>query len=76
MDEFKFRLAILMKEHHYTNEKLSWELDLVPSTVSSYRRGKTLPDLETFFKICAILDTSADYLLGRTTKKSGRKKSL
>jgi len=30
-----------------------------------YKSGKALPSLETFEKICEILDVSADFLLGK-----------
>ena len=32
--------------------------------ISDYKRGKSVPSIETLYLICKYLDVSADYLLG------------
>ncbi|MBQ4269470.1 MAG: helix-turn-helix transcriptional regulator [Clostridia bacterium] len=39
-------------------------LGVNPSTVSKYMRTDKYPSLDTFAKLCEILDVSADEILG------------
>lgn len=32
--------------------------------ISDYKKGKSLPSIDTLYLICKYLDVSADYLLG------------
>ncbi|MDE6397814.1 MAG: helix-turn-helix domain-containing protein [Clostridiales bacterium] len=32
--------------------------------ISDYKSGKSMPSIDTLFRICKYLDVSADYLLG------------
>ncbi len=32
--------------------------------ISDYKRGKSVPSIDTLFLLCKFLDVSADYLLG------------
>ena len=49
------------------------QLNVHPSLITQYLNGRSAPGLDTFAKLCVILDVSADYLLG-ITDYSGRKK--
>ena len=45
--------------------ELARKLNITKATMSMYKSGKALPSLETFDKICDLLDVSADFLLGK-----------
>lgn len=63
-DFFGERLKAVRKSKRLTQLGLSKRLDVSKGTVSAYEQGLSYPSLETFVRICSILDTSADYLLG------------
>lgn len=64
IDFFGERLKTVRKSKRLTQLDLSKQLAVSKGTVSAYEQGLSYPSLETFIKICGILDTSADYLLG------------
>ena len=39
-------------------------LSVSQDTISLWETGKSLPDIETLVRICAIFDVTSDYLLG------------
>lgn len=45
-------------------------------TLSNYETGKTNPDSYAIIQLCDFFDVSADYLIGRDDKKSGRIKNI
>ncbi|KAF0425375.1 helix-turn-helix domain-containing protein [Pediococcus acidilactici] len=61
---FNTRLKSVRKLKHFTQLDLAKRLDVSKGTISAYEQGLSYPSLETLVKICNILDTSADYLLG------------
>ena len=44
--------------------RLGETLSVSQDTVSLWETGKSLPDIETPVRICAIFDVTSDYLLG------------
>ena len=64
IDFFGQRLKSVRKSKRMTQMDLSKRLVVSKGTVSAYEQGLSYPSLETFVKICDILDTSSDYLLG------------
>lgn len=66
MSKFPMRLRKLRKEKKLTAKKLGEKLDLAESTISGYENGNRSPDINTLQKIADFLETSVDYLLGRT----------
>ena len=44
--------------------RLGEALSVSQDTVSLWETGKSLPDIETLVRICAIFDVTSDYLLG------------
>lgn len=49
-----------------TQSELASKLDLANGTISAYEQGLKYPSLEALVKICQVLGTSSDYLLGLT----------
>ncbi|MBO5067696.1 MAG: helix-turn-helix transcriptional regulator [Clostridia bacterium] len=62
---FSKNLIEAVKTSPLNYAELSKALGITKATMSMYKHGKALPSLDTFNKICEILDVSADYLLGR-----------
>ena len=62
---FSKNLIEAVKTSPLNYAELSKALGITKATMSMYKNGKALPSLDTFNKICEILDVSADYLLGR-----------
>lgn len=63
-DFFGEKLKAVRKSKNLTQLELSKRIEVSKGTVSAYEQGLSYPSLETLVKICGILDTSADYLLG------------
>ncbi|MCG4282943.1 helix-turn-helix domain-containing protein [Lacticaseibacillus saniviri] len=64
LDFFGVRLKSARKLKHLTQLELSQRLDVNKGIISDYEQGLSYPPLETFSRICSVLDASADYLLG------------
>lgn len=64
VDFFGDNLKAIRKAKKLTQLELATRLKVSKGTVSAYEQGLSHPSIETLVKICAILDTSADYLLG------------
>lgn len=63
MEDFKGRLARLMKEKNFNNSSLGREIDKVPSTVKKWVDGEGMPELKAIDKIASTLQVSPAYLL-------------
>ena len=62
---FAKRFAEAVDGSQISYAQLAKRLNISKPTVSMYKSGKAMPSLETFYKICEILDVSADFLLGK-----------
>jgi transcriptional regulator with XRE-family HTH domain len=65
-NKFQYRLKELRKEYKMTQEELANKLGLVRTAIANYETGRTSPDIETLDLIANILNTTTDYLLGRS----------
>ena len=61
---FKKRLFEELQQSKMTNVEFAKLIGVSPEMVTQYFTTKKLPKLDTFTKICNVLDVSADYLLG------------
>ena len=64
LDYFGDKLKGIRKAKKLTQFELAKRLEVSKGTVSAYEQGLSHPSIQTLVKICDILDTSADYLLG------------
>lgn len=64
------RLKQLREAKHLTQLRLAMELNVSQETISGYEIGKAVPPAEMLVKLADTLDTSVDYILGRTDIKS------
>jgi transcriptional regulator with XRE-family HTH domain len=61
---FSERLNSIIREKELTFVSVARELNVSRSAVSQMRNGDIAPSMQTLFKLCQLLDVSADWLLG------------
>ena len=61
---FGHQLRSAMRARGLTNAQVAEALGVDRTTVSSYRGGRTLPDLERLVRLASALDLSVGELLG------------
>lgn len=64
------RLKQLREAKNLTQLRLAMALNVSQETISGYEIGKAVPPAEMLVKLADTLDTSVDYILGRTDIKS------
>ena len=64
LKEIQERLRDEKKTSPLTQKQIAEKLGINPSTISKYIRLNKFPSIETFAKLCEILDASADDILG------------
>ncbi len=64
MSIFSERFKELRLRNRMTTSQLAKVLNISVKTVISYEQGKTIPNLNTFIRICLFFNVSARYLLG------------
>lgn len=64
------RLKQLREAKGLTQLRLAMELSVSQETISGYEIGKAVPPAEMLVKLADVLDSSVDYILGRTDIKS------
>ena len=64
LKEIQERLREEIKISPLTQKQIAEKLGVNPSTISKYVRLNKFPSIETFAKLCQILDASADDILG------------
>lgn len=60
------RLRELREAKRMTQLSLGMTLDVAQETISGYEIGRAEPNIDMLIKLANALDTSIDYLLGRT----------
>ncbi len=66
---FPEKLYELRKKNNLTQEGLAKKLNVSKQTVGSWERGRTEPSIDIINELSTILNTTTDYLLGKTEKK-------
>ncbi len=64
------RIKELRQKRNITQIRLSTEIEVSQETISAYENDKAEPRLDNLVKIADFLNTSTDYLLGRTDDDS------
>ena len=62
--DIRERLSQEIKNSGLSNTEIAKQLGVSQSIISKYRNMQKRPTLDTFAKLCKILDVSADYILG------------
>ena len=64
LDQIRTRLIASIRESGLTQTEIAKRLGIKQQTVQKYIASKAMPALDTLANLCAVLDVSADYLLG------------
>lgn len=62
--KFQERIVEAIKESGYTQKSIAQILNISEGNISNWKKGINLPSIEILYKLCMILNVSADYLLG------------
>ena len=73
---FATRLRNLMDKKGITQNELAIKLGKTRQAISQYRSGNIDPSLETLLDISNALDTSIDYLLGKTNDSTPKSSAV
>lgn len=63
LDQIRTRIIEAIKQSGLTQTEIANRLGIGQQTVSEYLRGKSLPALDTFANLCAMLDADANDVL-------------
>ncbi len=61
---FPERIAEALKTSNYTQKELAKILNIAEGNITHWKNGKNLPSVDILYRLCILLDESADYLLG------------
>lgn len=63
LSQIQTRIADAIKHSGQTQTALARQLGIGQQTISEYIRGKSMPALDTFANLCAVLDLDANDIL-------------
>lgn len=72
---FGIRLKELRKSHGYTQKELADILGVSSSSIGMYEQGRREPENSLLTKLCEVLDTTSDFLIGLENDKDKQEKS-
>ena len=64
IEDIKARLREEIKRSGMTTVELARRVGVSSEMITQYCTTKKLPRLDTFVRLCQVLDVSADYILG------------
>ncbi|MDE5721198.1 MAG: helix-turn-helix domain-containing protein [Clostridia bacterium] len=64
IEEIQINLREAIKNSALTQKEIAEKLQVHPTAVNKYMHDDVYPSLETFAKLCEILDVSSDDILG------------
>ena len=63
-ETIKQRLSEEIKNSGLTTIEIAKRVGISPEMITQYKTTKKLPKLDTFAKLCEVLDVDANYILG------------
>lgn len=60
------RLIKCRKEHHLTQTEVGFIVNKKKTTVATWEQGKTMPDIDTLYRLTKYYKKSFDYMFGET----------
>ena len=63
LDQIRERLQAAIKQSGQSQTALAKQIGVGQQTISEYLRGKSMPALDTFANLCAVLDVDPAYIL-------------
>lgn len=64
LEQIRNNLIEAIKQSGLSQSEIARKLNLRHQSVNKYVCGESMPALDTFANLCAILDVEADYILG------------
>lgn len=64
---FAQRISEAIKQSNYTQKEIAKKLNIAEGNITNWKKGENLPSVDILYKLCILLDESADYLLGLET---------
>lgn len=64
LQQIQQRLRAAIKNSGIKQKDIARHIGVSAQTVSKYMKANIFPALDTFAKLCALLDVSSDYILG------------
>lgn len=61
---FQERIVEAIQESGYTQKSIAQMLNISEGNISNWKKGTNMPSIDILYKLCLILNKSADYLLG------------
>ncbi len=61
---FSKRITEAIKQSEYSQKQIAKILNIAESNITNWKKGENLPSVDILYKLCLLLDESADYLLG------------
>ncbi len=62
--KFQERIGEAIKQSDFTQKQIAQILHISEGNITNWKTGKNLPSVDILYKLCKLLDESADYLLG------------
>ncbi len=62
--DFTKRFNEVLKNSNISQVDLARACNISKQNITNYKRGITVPSIETLYLICKTLDVTSDYLLG------------
>lgn len=63
LDKIQVRLAEAIQQSGTTQTSIAGKIGIGQQMISEYLHGKSMPALDTFAKLCAVLDLDANEIL-------------
>ena len=64
MNMFASRISDALKQSEFTQKQIAKMLGISEGNITNWKKGENLPSVDILYKLCIILNESADYLLG------------
>ena len=61
---FSQRIKEAISESQYTQKQIAQKLCISEGNITNWKKGDNFPSIEILYKLCVLLNISADYLLG------------
>ena len=61
---FSKRITDAINESKYTQKEIANLLNISESNNTNWKKGRNLPSVDVLYRLCILLNESADYLIG------------
>lgn len=63
LDQIQTRIAEAIKQSGMTQTAIAKQLNIKPTQICSYLKGRKMPAIDTLANLCKILDVDTNYIL-------------